>query len=896
MSIIDVSTKNKYVFTGEYNLFDKELKRCKTLILNQMAETNNSDFCYYNTIFINGSRGTGKTSFLNSLLCEIHNEEPFNKDIECLDYLDPTLIEDKANIFLTILSLIQTKVLKKIEDVSDENIKFSKKKTWEMFLEKLSDGLPLLSPANSSTSFWDDSVHIMNKGLKDTKATFDLRKNFDLFLTESLGILNKKYFLLTIDDVDTDPKKAWPLLEFLRKYLCLNKLIIILSGDIKLFETIVRENQWEQFRAISSKEPTQKDFLIHQISNLQDQYLRKILPLKNRIKLPSLNEMYLKEIMIFDIPFSEYIRILFGLFGINNSSIQKGYQEFLLKQSLRTQIDFYRLFGNIIDKEYSIIPNDFITNVYYVFENELEEYNIDLVDVLSKESILSTKVLQMLIDNNLIDECYQLQPLTSNNSLNACLFVISLIYTIKFRLNIKQAFEYFIKIAYIRNLSTLSSSLSPRRYISYNSESMISFAGINTNIDLRQACCYITAYLRQYYPDNKGASGILTIRRFSKMAKKNIAENIGSFDYELENAQISNLLKCVACLPLSVSSYQNVNKTVNEYSFFTLICSIFDLISEFESGNSISKVLPRMSQIKEYPIPSEFSGNEEEEVFETNSFLSENNTGWYNFEEQFRTWLSYSKSLHIYIPPYLIGKICTRIFFSFSNIVKNIIQINSLGEVMHLFVSELFHATIIEEFTEQSTSNTAMWNDIYIQNNNISSTDKVFLDNLEKILPVIPHDYLPLTKIILTCPIFMYFYHFDEKSNILKHFYNIMDSKLERNIENRFSYKIPSNFIEYFENENLYETLSKITLKEKNTATQDKYSLTNIETMTYTGNNISETEIINHLKKYLTKEQVLEMSITELKLYFKDITNTPKSLSIKLKKIKEFLKENPSLW
>ena len=62
----------------------------------------------YRTIGIFGDRGSGKTSFMISLLNQCKNE--LKDDVEVLRMIDPTLVEHKKPIILCVISMIQQKV------------------------------------------------------------------------------------------------------------------------------------------------------------------------------------------------------------------------------------------------------------------------------------------------------------------------------------------------------------------------------------------------------------------------------------------------------------------------------------------------------------------------------------------------------------------------------------------------------------------------------------------------------------------------------------------------------------------------------------------------------------------------------------------------------------------
>lgn len=56
----------------------------------------------------------------------------------------------------------------------------------------------------------------------------------------ALGILDKKAFVLAFDDIDVDVEQGWNVLESLRRYLSDTRIISIVSGNIKLYGSLVR--------------------------------------------------------------------------------------------------------------------------------------------------------------------------------------------------------------------------------------------------------------------------------------------------------------------------------------------------------------------------------------------------------------------------------------------------------------------------------------------------------------------------------------------------------------------------------------------------------------------------------------------------------------------------------
>lgn len=117
------------------------------------------------TISILGSRGSGKTSFLLSLIEEFKN----HPEVVVIQLIDPTLIEQKGHIFLTIISQIKDLVDEKFKrcDCRPDSPEFASRQVWEKKLESLAHGLPTLNGVGKiNEESWQDPEYIMHKGLQ----------------------------------------------------------------------------------------------------------------------------------------------------------------------------------------------------------------------------------------------------------------------------------------------------------------------------------------------------------------------------------------------------------------------------------------------------------------------------------------------------------------------------------------------------------------------------------------------------------------------------------------------------------------------------------------------------------------------------------------------------------
>ena len=841
MVTIKLNSYGKNEFTGVEILHQKEMeiveKLLKNAIQNVSGENDDKELepPIYNSILVSGKRGAGKTSFLYSLKAKIESKEEKDtyQSVCMLDFLDPTLIEEKAPIFLTIISLIKSNVDKKFESKCDDNAYLCCKKEWKNALEELAKGLPLTNETSKvGPDYWDDASQILSKGLKDMHAAFNLRKNFNAVLAKSLRILDKKLFVLLIDDVDTDFSKSFPLLETLRKYLCTPYIATVVSGDFTLFSAAVRRRQWENFGKSllineydkeDSNTESDKPCKNHEkyqssVTELEAQYLQKLFKPENRIQLRTLKEINEEEkeakneedsITIqlgedektnFSKKFNEFYKDVFEKFGIKNTYQRAAYLDFITGVPVRTQINFMQCFQN----ENDITP-DLYRKIISLFSAELAQHDIDLYKI-QEDRFLCVSILKYLVSEHLLDEYYQMEPISADATTDSCIFVLSLLFSAKVKKNPCLFFDYMLRIAYMRNLL---------EEIGYRSEEnkectiegLIKHCGAYSDSDFRQMACYMTAYIQS--SRKTAGNGILKLPSLYRKSKKN---KESAFDSVVDNSTLKEWQKKLVYLPLSVNLLDS-NNTVNTYSMFTLLGSIADIIREKETENSTKEILTRLSQLRSYPTPrssvngtgSQPDNSDDEGNIDIKELSSDENKNRELFDNVLDTWLNFIKKLDFSVSSYMVAKIMTRCFYSFATIISDK-KDKSLATVMELLVYQLIHSVLIEEYTECKASSAIF----SINTNNLANSVKLLRSNLMHVKNdegFKEKSVFPVTKMFLSCPFLLVYTHRSGEDGESVELYKLLKDIIEDDLG--LSY---SNFL----TNEVYEVLDKIILTEAN--------------------------------------------------------------------------------
>lgn len=427
------------------NLLQKQaIKKIKTLVENRLLkiEKCNNDR-KHDTITILGERGSGKTSLLLNLKTVLQDNDG---DIEFLKIIDPTLFETKQNILISIISLIADKVKNKDKD-------------WNESLVKLADGLKLLDGVGSDiikSDLFDDGALILEKGLDHAHSGLNLEKNLNSYISKSLSLIDRKMFVLVFDDIDTNIDKGWMVLETIRKYLTSYKLQVFVSGDWKLYSSLVRMKQWENFdrKIFPESEWQNKKGLVDQ---LEEQYLIKVLKPEYRIYLENLYHLTkspINPIVVKGFNSTTRIDFIYNyisniLFNFKNEEQQKEVSDLIKQLPIRTNMKiFYAHFQNQDD------VSDLIDTVSNVFLTNTSRFNFTHLDYedLSTNAVLQemAKKLYLISSEKFSFEILSQFPMNlSDKNLNLLLMVVNMHLMRSIDTNLHTFFEWLTRFTYL---------------------------------------------------------------------------------------------------------------------------------------------------------------------------------------------------------------------------------------------------------------------------------------------------------------------------------------------------------------------------------------------------------------------------------------------------------------
>lgn len=792
-------------FTPQNLIHNSEFDRAKKWIKKQAKdaahalEINSGEYTpKYNTISILGTRGSGKTTFMKSLLKYEWEEEGIQK----IGILDPTLIEEKGHPFLTIIAEINRLVISHYDKMDIYNNRLEiPKSLWEEHLKKLSEGLPTLETIEAGFEKWQDPEYIMKIGLKRVKAARDLSQNFHNLLKAALTILKKKAFIIALDDIDVDFLRGWPVLETLRKYLTTPFIITLLSGDLELYSMAIRKQQWKNFGKsllVNEGEYLKRhhDF-DDMVTQMEEQYMLKVLSPNYRIHLRTLLEKKLVETkdtkicidtsqliqdtdsketntteqnqekpieIEIEVAYQEQLKKL----GMENPTEREVYINFLLGMPIRSQIRLLTALYSAKENSIEAWTDIFLSKMYIL------DADIDLIRAYPAYTTIV--MLRFLQSQNLLTRAYKFQPTLQQFNINAVLFALTATFATYSDKHPYLLFDYLIRIGL--PLSLQDGGILSAQNIELSS--LINFAKLTQERGLSNCCGDIIAYTQGLFKDGKGqlslsrSLGLLTLAGLAEKAKTNPERNEGRIDYELRSTNsentITNLQRAVAYLPISISIAPWKQSTIVTASFYRLLACIGEILKRNtinknnnantptdEQISAISSTILDLGSLKTHTIPlfdnsttdslTEYSDSEiHEEKIENELDQS--------FIESVWTWMN-SSSCETFSPN-IIGRILSRMQRSIP-LISNNTDIQNLGDAMHRYIISFFNAVLYETSAET-------YPDIELNRGNTISNDKILIDNIKQVKKQ-NKELPPLTKWIFDCPLLLCFLNKDQNKD-----------------------------------------------------------------------------------------------------------------------------------
>ncbi|MEN3762801.1 hypothetical protein, partial [Aeromonas veronii] len=247
-----------------------------------------------NVFFVDGTRGAGKTTFINSVVKSLNgNSGDASVSIKCLPTIDPTKLPRHEPVLVTVTARLNKMVSDKLKGCWSSNDHKKQKEQWQSHLEQLKRGLHLLTDKEYKPEYFSDALKL-DAQLDYSIGGQDLAEIFDRLVECACEILGCNAILISFDDIDTQFDTGWDVLESIRKFFNSQKLVVVATGDLRLYSQLIRGKQYENYSKTllaQEKESARLAERGYMVEHLEQQYLLKLFPVQKRSQLKTMLQL-----------------------------------------------------------------------------------------------------------------------------------------------------------------------------------------------------------------------------------------------------------------------------------------------------------------------------------------------------------------------------------------------------------------------------------------------------------------------------------------------------------------------------------------------------------------------------------------------------------------------------
>lgn len=262
----------------------------------------------YNIMFFEGAKGTGKTSSMLSYMeflkdyHRIKSRDNIPEELSLgeenimftgIDQIEATMVGSKEDILNIVLAKMTTKWLDEERRsygengiILDEDYAYKKRKMQKL-LQNVYD---CLKDSRGQEDVWKNDNDIYMDTLQKLSFTLNLKKAFQEFVESYLEIMEysdsgnrigkaNRFLVITID-FDEEIESAYELLEQIRKYLMLPRVIVLMSANCEQLDKVYNNHFMHQYRYLKVD-----DGLEEYVRKLSRESLEKTIPAQRRIVL-----------------------------------------------------------------------------------------------------------------------------------------------------------------------------------------------------------------------------------------------------------------------------------------------------------------------------------------------------------------------------------------------------------------------------------------------------------------------------------------------------------------------------------------------------------------------------------------------------------------------------------
>jgi hypothetical protein len=751
--------------------------------------------------FIDGTRGAGKTTFMNDIVCHFNN----SRNIHALRCIDPTKLPQVEPILVTVIAQLNTEVTKKIKSISGWSSEYtSEKDEWQKCLQNISRAICLLGNKEYTKDFFDESLEL-NSILADASDGLGLEEQFSKLLQQACNILQCHAILVAFDDIDTQFNTGWQVLEAIRKYFNSPRLIVLMTGDLRLYSQLIRGKQYGNYDTVMLKEEATDAERLNRsvmVNHLEQQYLIKLLPVHRRINLQSLYQLVTEKNELISILTTNEtegrkVRVIKPLHVAVNEMLADGlhlrqgtdldlYADEILKQPIRLVIQLLqRYYQQKEIKSNKPCSDIFCEAIRSTMLGSIYKAGLTYDSTDAHVGVIAKDIFNYTLMDGDTNTGFYLRPQSESEVLRSSAIYLASMVSKATEGSLWKTLHLMLAgcgsvTLYDELLQVNAQKLSNEQI----EKACKTYFGLGRSESLMHWANRSNAALCPINQDNTLGvhPGLLRLNRSKPKTKtsKPIPNTI-IYNSDKENSFLARLA-------VDIASSDVAGKNMHSFiSIPNLVGGIADLIDGYASftkdednGNSDKKLAALLSKLSFRTTCSAPSWASDEKIVSADaeiesdeSQFDEETERMNDFEPSIsvvKTWLVQVEDFekNIFTSSILIGKIWTRLYFNLKNIAEvhrsNLGSKNGLlgtnstdtnaAKIMRFNVIALLHAVLFEEDAYHKTGHTPIFTEISDRKNPVTSIDS-FVSKLERLIAhkVNTSQNLPIFHLLITCPL-----------------------------------------------------------------------------------------------------------------------------------------------
>lgn len=746
-------------------------------------------------VFLDGTRGAGKSTFLSSVQRNLGSEADIRGRLAFVGLIDPSRIESSEIILLVILQQLGKRVADvMVADRSHESEQL--RDEWRRAFRGVAGGLTLFAKEHHPLNDLDPDL-FLDWGLERAGDSANLRAKLHRLFEIACRILNARALMLAFDDADTDATHAVDLLECIRKYLDTPHVMVLVTGDMELYSLLVRQhfaktivNKREAAIELPrrSAEGDRSAQYLRMIDHLEEQYLLKLFPIRQRMQLLPLwsllqeadrrNVVYKASSRAWgksQLPIDDVIAMLVkqGL-RVKAGSDVVLYQEFLLKQPLRSVLQVVSHSSPHL--KWTVCPGDEIESwssdltealsraLGALALTSLYKFSIDTDAIAARElPALTQAIFELSLRDGDIDTASYLRPMSAEQDIKNCFAALSaevpnfcsgepgILLRYLFRGPGSVSLYALVRD---RNRSSVSDDEGIRRFKQY--------VGVGRKEDALDWARRATAIIASPHGVNPKVrvvrSGVIGLNR----KKPNGAgARLHTFKTAIREAVEDEKVPSFPVFALSLIDVTGGADIRTYASIFTIVGLVEKLLSQRSSDReSILSVLNKAYPSLTLSAPSWAGvGTEDSQLTKVEKDADKDKEAQKLNElvTVISDWLNNALSLSKLVSPsaVFLGKVWTRLYFSLEKAADELRKSQeNFANVMEIFSLCVINAFLVEE-SEHHVIGSGILNDedVQVDRTNPRTSAREFVKKLKR-MSLDRHTY-PMTSIVATCPLLL---------------------------------------------------------------------------------------------------------------------------------------------